>query len=96
MVVGLTRIMKEQFQISKRNVWSCRTRKPVVVAVFNEASCLRHRSRANRCRRSLAAAVKQQTFVTTMALELLSKRFMAVASGLYKKSLTKELNRMGE
>ena len=41
-----------------------------------------------------AASADHSTF--TMALELLTRRVVSAASGMYKKALSKELNKMGE
>jgi len=37
-----------------------------------------------------------RTTPTTMAMEIAYKKFMTAASGWYKRSLAKELNKMGE
>ncbi len=44
---------------------------------------------------TLTCILQQKDFFT-MALELFTKKFMDVASGMYKRTLANELNKMGE
>jgi hypothetical protein len=65
------------------------------IAASRLAADRRHRERKSFAHES-DDIIRQQKDLFTMALELFTKKFMETASGMYRRAVATELNKMGE